>query len=308
MATRLPLKLDLKLDNLTEATSMALAQQIELAEILTPLSPEPIVTAFVRQGGGPAAPTVLLHGFDSSLLEFRRLLPLLAKQAGQIWALDLFGFGFTARPAGLPFSPESIKTHFYYSWKTLIAEPIILVGASMGGAAAIDFALTYPDAVRQLVLIDSAGLTAGPAMGKLMVPPLGYLATAFLRNLKVRQSISLKAYHDPSYASADALSCAALHLQCQGWQQALIAFTKSGGYGSFRSQLSQLQAPTLIIWGDNDRILGTAAATALQQAIPQSQLVWITACGHVPHLEQPQATAAAIQDFIQSGLIQSGNA
>jgi pimeloyl-ACP methyl ester carboxylesterase len=294
--------LSLALDQLTEATSIALAQNIATADISTPLSPAPITTAYVRQGEMLGlAPIVLLHGFDSSVLEFRRLVPRLAEPNNrQIWAIDLLGFGFTDRPADVRFSPDSIKTHLYYSWKTLINQPMILVGASMGGAAAIDFALTYPEAVQQLVLIDSAGFSAGPAMGKLMVPPLGNLATAFLRNLKVRQNISLRAYHDPSYASADALRCAALHLERHGWQQALIAFTKSGGYGSFRSRLGQLQAPTLIIWGENDRILGTADAEKLRQAIPQSQLVWITACGHVPHLEKPETVAAAILDFIDT--------
>jgi pimeloyl-ACP methyl ester carboxylesterase len=298
MATRF---LSLSLDQLSEPASIALAQQIECADIATPLSQKPIATAFVRRGEG-GIPIVLLHGFDSSVFEFRRLLPLLASQQ-QTWAVDLLGFGFTERhlenQLAVAFSPTAIKTHLYYTWKTLIGQPVVLVGASMGGAAAIDFALTYPDAVRQLVLIDSAGFSAGPAMGKFLVPPLGYLATAFLRNLKVRQNISLKAYHDPTFASADALRCAALHLEQTGWQQALIAFTRSGGYGSFAAKLSQIQAPTLILWGEQDRILGTTDAAKFQQAIPNSQLVWIAACGHVPHLEKPEETARAMLDFVR---------
>lgn len=290
--------LSLPLDRLTEPTSIALAQQIEVAPVLTPLSQSPIATSFVRQGQG-SPPIVLLHGFDSSVFEFRRLFPLLAAEH-QAWAMDMLGFGFTDRLTQAAFSPTAIKTHLYYSWKTLIGQPVVLVGASMGGAAAIDFALSYPEAVQQLVLIDSAGFSAGPAMGKFLVPPLGQMATAFLRNLKVRQNISLKAYHDSSFASPDALNCAALHLEQTGWSQALIAFTQSGGYGSFRQQLAQLQIPTLILWGRCDRILGTADAEKFQQAIPNSQLQWIEACGHVPHLEKPQETAAAILEFVRS--------
>lgn len=297
MATRF---LSLPLDQLTEPTSIALAQQIECINISTSLGQEPIATAFVRQGSGNP-PIVLLHGFDSSVFEFRRLLPLLATQH-QTWAFDLLGFGFTDRLSGIPFSPTAIKTHLYDTWKTLIGQPMVLVGASMGGAAAIDFALSHPETVEQLVLIDSAGFTAGPAIGKYLIPPLGYLATAFLRNLKVRQSISLKAYHNPTYASSDALRCAALHLERTGWQQALIAFTRSGGYGSFQAQLTQIQTPTLILWGRCDQILGTADADQFHQAIPQSQLTWIEACGHVPHLEKPQETAQAILDFVRSAV------
>jgi pimeloyl-ACP methyl ester carboxylesterase len=290
--------LSLPLDRLTEASSIALAQQIELAEIATPLCPASIATTFVQQGQDQSgSPLLLLHGFDSSVFEFRRLLPVLADHH-PTWAIDLLGFGFTDRLIQLSFSPEAIKTHLYYSWKTLINRPIVLVGASMGGAAAIDFALSYPEAVQALVLIDSAGFTAGPALGKYLVPPLGYLATSFLRNLKVRQNISLKAYHDASYASADALACAALHLERPGWSQALIAFTRSGGYGSFQAELGRLQPPTLILWGRQDQILGIADAEKFRQAIPQSQLIWVEACGHVPHLEKPAETARAILDFL----------
>lgn len=287
--------LSLQIEQLTEPTSIALLQGLQFQDILTSLIKSPIATAYVQQGTG-GSPIVLLHGFDSSVLEFRRLLPLLAEHR-ETWAIDLLGFGFTDRPANLPLSPLAIKTHLYYTWKTLIGQPMVLVGASMGGAAAIDFALTYPEAVQQLVLIDSAGFTAGPAIGKWLVPPLGYLATAFLRSPSVRQKISLKAYHDATFASLDAQRCAALHLQQPGWQKALISFTKSGGYGSFQSALPNLQVPTLILWGECDRILGTQDAERFQQAIANSQLIWIPQCGHVPHLEKPQITAEHILTF-----------
>ncbi|MBF1999548.1 MAG: alpha/beta hydrolase [Synechococcales cyanobacterium M58_A2018_015] len=288
----------LPLDDLTEPTSIALAQSIRCQDIMTPLSQEPIPTTFVQQGTAAdgSAPLLLLHGFDSSVFEFRRLLPHLSPHRA-CWAVDLLGFGFTRRVPGITPSPATIKTHLYACWQTWIQQPVVLVGASMGGAAAIDFTLTYPDAVQQLVLIDSAGIGVGPAIGRFLVPPLSNWATAFLRNLKVRQSISLRAYHNPSLASADALRCAALHLEQPGWAEALIAFTRSGGYGSFRQQLARLQQPTLILWGRQDRILGTAAAEQFRQAIPRSQLVWLEHCGHVPHLECPQQTAEAILQF-----------
>jgi pimeloyl-ACP methyl ester carboxylesterase len=287
-------------DRLTEPTSIALVQAIQQQAISTSLSPNPIATAFVRQGArGQNPPILLLHGFDSSMLEFRRLIPLLSDHT-ETWAIDLLGFGFTERVFKLLLNPASIKTHLYSTWEKLIGQPVVLIGASMGGAAAIDFALTYPEAVSQLVLIDSAGFTVGPSMGKFLIPPLGYLATTFLRNPKVRQSISLRAYHDPSFASLDAQFCAALHLEQPGWQQALINFTRSGGYTSFRDKLAHLQLPTLILWGQNDRILGTADAEKFHQAIPQSELIWIENCGHVPHLEKPQTTADYILSFIRN--------
>ncbi|WP_338038210.1 alpha/beta hydrolase [Neosynechococcus sphagnicola] len=288
-------------DQLTEPTSMALLAQIQWQPILTTLStaapPITIATTYVHTLANPHhPPLLLLHGFDSSVLEFRRLFPLLACEQ-ETWALDLLGFGFTERPPSLSFNPEAIKAHLYGFWQALIQRPMTLVGASMGGAAAIDFALSYPQAVAKLVLIDSAGFTPGPVLGKFLVPPLGYLATEFLRHPRVRQGISASAYHDPSLASQDAQHCSALHLGQPGWRQALISFTQSGGYPSLQPRLPQLQTPTLILWGQSDRILGTAVAQSFQGAIAGSQLVWIPDCGHLPHLEKPQFTAEQILAF-----------
>ncbi len=284
-------------EQLTESTSVALAQSIERQAIATPLSKQPISTTYVHQGSG-GTPILLLHGFDSSVLEFRRLLPLLAAQ-NQTWALDLLGFGFTDRLAEIRFSPSAIATHLYYFWKTLINEPVILVGASMGGAAAIDFTLTHPSSVSKLVLIDSAGFTSGSNMGKFLFRPLGYLATQFLRHPKVRERVSRTAYRDQNLASLDAQLCAALHLNMPGWDQALIAFTQSGGYRAFGDKLAQIDQPTLILWGDSDNILGTGDADKFKRAIAHSQLIWIKDCGHVPHLEQPQITAQHILECVR---------
>lgn len=285
-----------EIEQLTEPTSINLVKAIQYQSILTPLSSEAIATACVRQGTGET-PILLIHGFDSSLLEFRRLFPLLCQQTETL-AMDLFGFGFTQRITDIVISTDTIKTHLYYAWKTLIQKPVILVGASMGGATAIDFTLSYPEAVEKLILIDGAGLEKPPKIGKFMFPPLDYLATSFLQNLKVRQKISESAYYDKSFANKDAQICTALHLNCPFWRESLISFTKSGGYGSFEEPLKKLQQPTLILWGKQDQILGTKSATKFSQILPNHQLIWIDQCGHVPHLEQADKVAEAILEFI----------
>ncbi|MEM9924630.1 MAG: alpha/beta hydrolase [Cyanobacteria bacterium P01_D01_bin.50] len=283
-------------EQFTESASITLAQTIEQTSLTTPLSEQSITTTYVHQGSG-GTPFLLIHGFDSSVLEYRRLLPLLAAQ-NETWAVDLLGFGFTDRLAGIKFNPNDIKTHLHCFWKSSIAKPVILVGASMGGAAAIDFALSYPEIVEKLVLIDSAGLTGGSPISKLMFPPLDYFATEFLRNRKIRQSISRTAYKNKQFATEDALFCGALHLEMPNWNKALIAFTKSGGYQPFKvKQLEEIKQKTLILWGDEDKILGTKDAHKFKRAIPNSTLIWIKDSGHVPHLEQPQATAKEILDF-----------
>lgn len=285
---------------LTETTSIALADQIQFCLVSTSFTSELILTSYVSDGlakDEQDPPILLLHGFDSSLFEFRRLLPKLAT-SHQTFAMDLFGFGLTERFPNLQVSPEFIKEHLYYFWKTAIAKPIILVGASMGGAAAIDFALTYPDVVKKLILIGSAGMRKGTVAGKFLIPPLDRMATDFLRSPKVRRDVSIRAYADSSFVTPDAEVCASLHLAMPRWSESLISFTKSGGYGSFAKQLASLPQETLILWGDRDRILGTKDAAKFQSVIPNNKLVWIENSGHVPHLERSAITAQEILQFI----------
>ena len=135
-------------------------------------------------------------------------------------------------------------------------------------------------------------------MGKFLIQPLGNLATKFLSSPKVRQSVSEKAYFNPACATTDARLCAALHLEMPNWREALIAFTRSGGYGYLLDRLPEIQQETLIIWGKQDRILGVKAAELFKRNLPNSQLQWIDNCGHVPHLEMPKITAELILNFI----------
>jgi pimeloyl-ACP methyl ester carboxylesterase len=275
---------------LTESTSIAQFERLQFRSIS--MQGQAISTSYVHLGSG-GVPILLLHGFDSSVMEWRRLQPLLAERQ-ETWAVDLLGFGFSERTAGLAFSPASICEHLHIFWQAMIQRPMIIVGASMGGAAAIDFTLNYPAAVKKLVLIDSAGLQQPPKIGKLMFPPLDRLATSFLSNPKIRQGVSKAAYFDRVWASEDARICAALHLQCVGWQEALIDFTKNGGYGDFGDLLREISQPALIVWGRQDQILGVKDADRFQQLLPQGELKWVDNCGHVPHLEQPQITANLI--------------
>ena len=151
---------------LMEATSQAIAQNIQWANIELPTGTVP--TSYVCQGEG--VPILLLHGFDSSLFEFRRLVPELAKNA-RVWAMDLFGFGFCDRTATPEVNPALIKQHILAFCQQVIGQPVVLVGASMGGGAAIDFATSHSEMVNQLILIDAVGFAAGPAVGKFMFSP-----------------------------------------------------------------------------------------------------------------------------------------
>lgn len=282
---------------LTEDTSIAIAQHIQWADVTLPFGT--VATSYVCQGNtqGKGVPMVLLHGFDSSLFEFRRLVPLLAEHA-VVYAIDLLGFGFCDRTSTNRVDPEAIKQHLLAFCQQVIGQPVVLVGASMGGGVAIDFAVSHPQQVTQLVLIDAVGFASGPAIGKVMFPPLDKWATNFLRAPGVRRKISEKAYYDKTFVTPDAQLCASLHLRMPNWQTALIAFTKSGGYNFLSKRVGQICTPTLVLWGQQDKILGIQDATRFEYIIEQSKLIWVENCGHVPHLEQAKITAEHIVNFL----------
>jgi pimeloyl-ACP methyl ester carboxylesterase len=291
-----PAFLPAQVHQLTEATSIALAQQIQVQRLTFDPTKQEIETSYVQQGQG-ASPILLLHGFDSSVMEFRRLLPQLAK-AHETWAVDMLGFGFTERRGDILYSPDTIRKHLYSFWKTLIQRPMILVGASMGGAAVLDFALTYPECVEKIVLIDSAGLTNGvPPIARYLFPPFDHLAVEFLKSSKLRQRVSELSYVDKSLASADALICGSLHLEQKGWHQAIIKFMKSGGYPYLGDRIKQLSPSVLILWGEKDQILDPLDAHKFEERLPDSKLIWVPESGHVSHLEKPEFIAEKILQF-----------
>ncbi|MEL7067655.1 MAG: alpha/beta fold hydrolase [Cyanobacteria bacterium J06581_3] len=292
---------------LTEETSIAIRDSIQWADVELPGGA--IATSYVVEGDANAAgaPLLLLHGFDSSLFEFRRLVPQLARQSGRrVYAVDLCGFGFcdrtspalqTRNPADTV-NPDVIRRHLAAFCEQVIGRPVVLVGASMGGGVAIELVTARPDLVQKLVLLDAVGFAPAPVIGRFMFSPVDKWATNFLRNPKVRRKISENAYCNKSFVTPDAELCAALHLQMPNWQEALIAFTKSRGYGSLSGKIAQVSMPTLVLWGRQDKILGTKDAARFEQVLPNSQLIWIEDCGHVPHLEKAERTAEQITVFL----------
>ena len=288
--------LPLQVNQLTDPEAIAFVQSIEKVSLATSLSDQPVPTTYIHKGCG-VTPILLLHGFDSSILEFRLLLPLLAAQ-NETWAVDLLGFGFTQRQKEINYSPTTIKIHLYNFWKTLINRPIILVGASMGGATAIDFTLTYPQIVKSLVLINSLGYTSSPAFSKYLFPPFDFLAVEYLRQRHILALNLCSILPNFDRKIFLAIQCAMLHQQMPGWHDAMIDYVKTGGYSNLADRIAKVEKPTLILWGEADDMLPLEDAEKFQRSIPNSQLIKLKSCGHAPQIEQPQITSQHILQFL----------
>lgn len=231
---------------------------------------------------GQGSPLLLLHGFDSSHLEFRRLAPLLA-QRHQLIIPDLYGFGFCPRPSDGDYSPRGVLAHLEAllaaAQQRLGLGPIGLIGASMGGSVAVELA-------RRLLLLAPAGLTGRP----MPVPPLlAPLGARFLGLPGVRRGLCRTAFADPDRDVGPAeLEIASLHLQCPGWREALAAFASSGGFAGCGEPLPP--QPITVLWGANDRILRPPQKRAAQ-ALLGERIRELAACGHLPHIDQPTTVA-----------------
>lgn len=238
-------------------------------------------------GEGP--PVLLLHGFDSSFLEFRRLAPLLASGV-QLFIPDLYGFGFCPRPTGGDYSPSGVLRHL----EVLAGEigsrnpaPLGLIGASMGGSVAVELARRLPEQVNRLLLLAPAGLTGRP----MPLPPLlDGLGVRFLSLPGVRRGLCRTAFSDPDAAvGAAELEIASLHLQSPGWADALRRFARSGGFAGGGAPLPN--QPITVLWGANDRILRAPQKRAAL-ALLGERVRELDACGHLPHLDQTATVAA----------------
>ena len=248
-------------------------------------------------GQGP--PLLLLHGFDSSLLEFRRLAPLLAAEH-RLVIPDLHGFGFCPRPSSGTYGPAAVLNHLEALLEALAEreghQRLGLIGASMGGSVAVELARRQPERINRLLLLSPAGLTGRP----MPLPPLlDALGVRFLSLPSVRQGICRSAFANPDRdVGAPELEIASLHLQTPGWGVALGRFARSGGFAGSGDPLPS--QPLHVLWGADDLILRPPQKRAAE-ALLGERLRELPACGHLPHVDQPEQVAAAWRSFAAEG-------
>ena len=275
---------------LLDPQARELADQLQWWDLPGLGSEDPFPVAVI--GEGP--PLLLLHGFDSSFLEFRRLAPRL-KGSFQLFIPDLFGFGFSPRPPQAIYGPAAVLNHLDQLLDQLpTSDAVGLIGASMGGSVAVELARRQPERVRDLLLLAPAGLTGQP----MPVPPLlDRLGAWFLGRPGVRRGLCRQAFADPdSDVGAPEEQIASLHLQCPGWGMALAAFARSGGFAGCGLPLPP--QPLHVIWGAQDRILQPRLKRAAEALLP-NPVETIEPCGHLPHIDQPEHVASRCLDLLR---------
>lgn len=255
---------------------------------------------------GPAAglPVVLIHGYAASAAQWRPVLPFLADRH-PIVVPDLLGFGEAPTPPP-PYTPERWADQVARLLDALALPRAVLVGHSLGGLVALTAALRHPERVAGLGLIASLGLPAAAGtspwrglsslgMRLLGAPGVGELVFWSVRGQRrLARAMALGAYHDPARAPADAVDTWHALINRPGAHHAYISVVRRLPHLTASLRPGLVTQPTTIIWGANDRGLPAALAREFHRLIPHAEVTIIPDTGHIPHSEQPAATAAAL--------------
>jgi pimeloyl-ACP methyl ester carboxylesterase len=204
-----------------------------------------------------APPLILLHGFDSSGLEYRRLGPQLASRGIDTYAVDILGWGFTQLSDVSSFSANSKVEALKSFVQTMFGSStsFVVAGASLGGAAAIELAAASTSTCAGLILIDAQGFVDGVGPMANLPKPLAQLGVGVLKSVPLRNMANKMSYYNvDQFATEEAQVIGRLHCLQDGWSAAMVSFMQSGGF-SPSSKIAKITAPALILWGRQDGIL-----------------------------------------------------
>jgi len=241
---------------------------------------------------GEGEKVLLLHGFDSCFLEYRRLTPFLKKN-NKLIIPDLYGFGFCPRSSGNKYGFKYLIKHLnsvldYFSEDQTIG----IIGASMGGALALELARQNPKKIKKLLLLSPAGLAGKNPK----IPwPLNHFGAYFLSQPFVRRGLCRQAFADPKKSVGPAEEeIASIHLKVPGWQASLAEFAAEGGVSN--CGLPKPTQPLKIILGKHDRIIPKNEKEETNRIYKSNIQIAINS-GHLPHLEEPELVAQTWELF-----------
>jgi pyruvate dehydrogenase E2 component (dihydrolipoamide acetyltransferase) len=271
----------------------AAAPQSELIELAngTNLS---VLTA----GPADAADTIVfIHGLGGSQSTWASVLGDFA-ETYRIVAVDLPGHGGSDKPEAdaADYTIAGLAAAIGEVIEQRDLAPAVLVGHSLGGAAALQLTLDRPKLVRALALVNSAGLgseISGDLLDRIEAEPSREEARRLLELFFANQRFVLDRGVDDMYASRVA----------PGADQAIKAiaaeaFDRSGQKVVFVDRLGEIEVPILLVWGELDRVVPARHAVAAMQANPVSWLEVFEGVGHVPQVEAAPAFIAVVNRWI----------
>jgi len=250
----------------------------------------------------PDAPVlVLLHGFASSLHTWEDWAQTLQADH-RVIRLDLPGAGLTgpdtANVSDTPSDERNMAVLMALLDELGVARAT-LVGHSAGGRLAWRFAAQWPERVNRLVLAAPAGFAdnAGdkPAAGS--HHPVVNLLRYVLPKPLLRQALA-SVYANPAMLTEETVTRYHDMLLAPGVRAGLLARKPAAVQADPAPFLARITVPTLVLWGQEDKVIPPAHAQRFAAALPQAQVILLPDVGHVPHEEAPQATLQVLRQFL----------
>ncbi|MFN4836826.1 MAG: alpha/beta fold hydrolase [Bacteroidota bacterium] len=249
-----------------------------------------------------SVPLILLHGMSSSLNTWDSVVFYLANHR-RVISLDLPGFGLTGP------SPENMYNFDYYNkfidsfTRRLQLTKFTLVGNSMGGSIAWNYALFNPAVVDKLVLIDAVGYPKRGESGSLgfkiaSTPVINNILLFATPKALVRKSLETIYFDQSRVTDAQVERFHDMAIREGNRAAALLIFKGSFGTSQFKGKIKEIKTPTLVLWGDKDNLISVENAYQFNQDIKGSKLEVYPNVGHVPMEEVPERVAKSILDFI----------
>lgn len=267
----------------------------------------PIAEKLTRFVDGAGNPVVLLHGLGANSYSWRYLAPELGKNF-KTFKFDLLGFGDSPKPVNTGYSVYDQAALVIKAIKDGGMSNVSLVGHSYGGGVslvtAVYFASTEPSLIKSMILIGSIGTRqAVPWFIRLLRVPLfpeklGYILppeynTRAMLNIAMydRDKITdemIDAYSRPAHDPAARLATIETAKQVEPIDLDTLVAKYSG-----------INAPSLLVWGQQDKIVPLTVGEKLHTLLPNSKLHIEPECGHLPHEEKPESVVPLIHNFLK---------
>jgi pimeloyl-ACP methyl ester carboxylesterase len=266
--------------------------------MVQPLPPQQIVTvrghklAYYEAGKGQ--PVILIHGLGADSRHWAANIDALAENY-RVIALDQIGYGQSDKPL-MRYSVANFSDYLLGFFDAVKIPKASLVGNSLGGWVALDFAIRHPDRVDKLVLVDAAGLRPTTAL-KI---PEGGPKTATPSN--ARWFFNLMEANK-EWATTD-LGPDAFERHVRNGDSYTVASSvaeMATGRDFEDGKLGQVHAPTLIVWGRDDLLIPLAMGQAFHQHIAGAQMVVLEGTGHIPMLAKPAEFNDTVKKFLAAG-------
>jgi pimeloyl-ACP methyl ester carboxylesterase/putative sterol carrier protein len=254
-------------------------------------------------GQGP--PVLLLHGLAATKLSYLPLLPALAERY-RVIVPDLPGHGESSKPR-TRYTPAYFARVIKALMDEMGLDDAAVIGNSMGGRVALEVVAAFQDRVNSLILLDpaAAGLPF-PLYARLLgLLPTGVGAVPVPWRRRVVVAAIRQMFADPDRLPRAGYLAAAdefIRIYRKGRARVALLSAMRGLIAddpeAFWLRASQIQVPTLIVWGRHDRLVPLGLGHRLANAIPNAEMVVLPDVGHVPQFEQPEETRRLVLGFL----------